>query len=121
MLLSPVSFANTTTKQVHAPIAFQIIQDQMNIDRSMIKDATLVTNNDGSYGGLKIELKSSVAKKLTQMTKKRVGKFANLVLNDKVIITAKLVEPFSPDKFIVNGGSLTKEEAVSFIDSLKNS
>ena len=118
MLISPVSFADTITKQTHAPVVFQVIQDQMNIDNSMIKNVSIITNSDGSYGGLQIELKPSASKELTHMTTARVGKIANLVLNDKIYVTAKLSGPFA-HKLFINANDISKEDAQAFIDSLK--
>ena len=118
MLISPVSFADIAIKHVHAPVVFQVIQDQMNIDNSMIKNVSIITNSNGSYGGLQIELKHSASKELTHMTAARVGKMANLVLNDKIYITAKLSEPFA-HKLFINANSISKEDAQAFIDSLK--
>lgn len=118
ILLSPVSFANTTPKQVHAPIVFQIIQDQMNIDNSMIKSASIITDNDGIYGGLQINLNASASKELIRITKAGIGKIANIVLNNKIVSSATLQSSLQHQFLLTD---ITKEDAQMFIDSLKNS
>jgi len=116
MLMSPVSFADTT-KHPHASIVFQVVQDQMNIDNSMIKDASLIDNN-GTYGGLKIILNTSDSKELTQITKAGVGKIANLVINNKIVTSATLRSSLQHQFLVLD---ITKEDAQAFIDSVKKS
>ena len=116
IFLSPVSFANTITKQAHDPVVFQVIQDQLNIDNSVIKDASIITNSDGSYGGLQINLNSAASKELTRITTAGIGKVANIVLNNKIVSSATLQSSLQ-HQFLVT--SIKKEDAQMFIDSLK--
>lgn len=115
MMMSSVIYADNASKRDHAPVVFQVIQDQMNIDASMIKDASLIDNN-GTYGGLEIVLKPSAATELKRITKAGVGKIANLEINDKIVIAAKIRSPLEP-KFVVSG--ISKDEAQTLINSLK--
>lgn len=117
MVMSSLTHAELMTKHDHAPIVFQVIQTQMNIDSSMIQGASLIDNN-GKYGGLEIVLKPSAASELKRITKAGVGRIANLEINDKVMLSAKIRSPLDP-KFVVSG--ITKDEAQAFIDALKTS
>lgn len=115
IFMSSISFAETNTKQNHAPVVFQVVQAQINFDNSMIKNASFITNNDGSFGGLEIQLKPSASKELTRITAAGVGKEANLVINDKIVSRATLRSSLQ-DQFLIT--DISKEDAQKFIDSL---
>lgn len=116
-MMSSVSYADNASKRDHAPVVFQVIQDQMSVDASMIKSASLIDNN-GKYGGLKIVLKPAAAKELKRITKAGVGRAANLELNNNTVTTVTLRSPLK-HQLVVN--DITKEDAQAFIDSLKKS
>lgn len=117
LLFTSICFANPPTQNVRAPITFQVVQNQMNINNSMIKNASIVTTNDGMYKGIQIELNPSATNELTQMTAANIGKTSNLVLNGKIYVTAKLNGPFA-HKLFISGNAISKEDAQTFIDSL---
>lgn len=125
MLITTPTFAasNNVSGHQQSPVVFQVIQDQINLDKSMIKSASIVKNSDGSYGGLKIELTSDAAKELTRITSSGVGKMANLVINGKLVTSAKLVSPLQ-NPFLIydnsknNVNALTEKNAQEFINSL---
>lgn len=115
MMMSSTTYADNATKRDHAPVVFQVIQDQMNIDASMIKSASIIDNN-GTYGGLKIVLKPAAAKELKRITKAGVGRAANLELNNKTVTTVTLRSRLK-HQLVIN--DITQEDAQAFIDSLK--
>jgi preprotein translocase subunit SecD len=117
LFTSSISLADTQTKHGPVSISFQVIQDQLNIDSSMIKSASIITNSNGAYYGLQIELSSSAAKELTHLTTNGVGKIANLVINNKIITSATIRSPLQ-DKFLITG--ITRKDAQEIIDSVKN-
>ena len=123
MLMSSPSFANATSTSAHAPVVFQVIQDQINLEKPLIKSASLITNKDGSFGGIQIELNPSSAKELKRITAAGVGKVANLVINGRIVTSATLRSPLE-SKFIIydsnktNIYGISKDDAQKFIDSL---
>ena len=109
-----ISYADNTTHS-NAPVVFQVVQDQISFDHSLIKSASLITKKDGSFGGLQIVIKPSASKELTRVTEANVGKIANLVINDKIVASATLRSSLK-NQFLIT--EITKTDAQKFIDSL---
>lgn len=113
LALTPaVSFSTSTNNS----LIFQVVQDQLILDKSTIKNASLVEEKDGSFGGLEIEINPFASKKFERMTTHAIGKEANIVLNNKIISTAILKSPLA-NKFLIK--NITNDDAKAFIGSLK--
>lgn len=116
-ILPVISFSeNTINYSKNSPAVFQVVQNQFILDRTTIKSASINKKKDGTFGGVIIEIKSSASKDFIQLTKHNVGKVLNLVVNNKIISSAKIYNALST-QFVING--ISKKEAQSLIDALK--
>jgi len=97
-------------------IFFQVIQNQMQFDKTTVESATLSepSFSQNSYG-LNIKLKADAGNQLSAMTEAGIGKQTNIVLNGRIIASAKIISQLA-NNFLVTG--LTKKEARQFIISL---
>ncbi len=112
MLFSSSVFAETT-KSSHAPVVFQVIQDQINFDKTMIKSASVITKN--GKNSLEIVLNPSASKELAQVTGNAIGKTANFVINGK-IMTSATIRASLQNKFLIS--DISKEDGQTIVDSL---
>lgn len=55
-------------------LKLEFIQDQFELNNSNVKIAKILTNPDGSYLGLEIELKKSAVAEIEKMTNDGLGK-----------------------------------------------
>lgn len=112
------SGATTTAPSMNAEpmMVFQVIQNQLVIDNSMIESATIISpiNSSDPYG-LQIKLKNTAANELARISGENIGKQMNIVLEGAVIssptIRSKLGAEFQMSGF-------TKEQAEKFIKNL---
>lgn len=97
-------------------MVFQIIQNQLVIDSSMIESATIIspTNSSDSYG-LQLKLKNTAANELERISGENIGKQMNMVLNG-VVISSPTIQSKLGAEFQMSG--LTKEQAERFIKSV---
>lgn len=97
-------------------IVFQVIQNQLVVDSSMIESATIIspTNSSDSYG-LQIKLKNTAANELARISDENIGKRMNMVL-DGVVISSPTIQSKIDAEFQMTG--LTKKQAEQFIKSL---
>ena len=116
LILLPIQGFAKNIENLNNHIEFQVIQDQLNFDNTTIKSASLYEKEDGTFGGLQIELKPSASNDLTRITSASIGKVANLVINGKIMTSATIQAPLQ-NKFLIT--NITKEDAKKFIDSLK--
>lgn len=117
LALLPISgFSQNIDKYSQGSPALQVVQNQLFLDKSTVKNASLYENKDGTFGGLQIEIKPSASKDFVQLTKPGIGKIMNLVLNNKIISSAKIKSTLQ-NQFLVT--DITKEEAQLIIDLLK--
>jgi preprotein translocase subunit SecD len=102
-------------KDTGARIYFEIIQDQIIFDKTTVKHAKLIENENGEFQDLEIELTAAAAEKLTHLTAGNIGKRAHLIFNNELINTATIQSPLGAKMTIVG---FTKQQAQSFINSL---
>ncbi len=106
----------TTESFANSSLTFYIIQDQLVLDNSSVKSATINEEKNGVYHGLNIELKPSATKYLNRISAAAIGKSIALILNTKIINMATIQSELG-SSFIITG--ITKEDAQQFINSLK--
>ncbi|AMP89864.1 SecDF P1 head subdomain-containing protein [Legionella pneumophila] len=97
-------------------LVFQVIQNQMVLDRSTVESASIVLpeNSADSYG-VHIKLKTIAATKFGQMTENGTGKQGSFILNG-IVISNPIIRSRIGDEFIVTG--FTKKQANQFIESM---
>ncbi len=97
-------------------MVFQVIQNQLVIDSSMVETATIIspTNSSDPYG-LQLKLKNTAANELARISGENIGKRMNMVL-DGVVISSPTIQSKLEAEFQMSG--LTKKQAEQFIKSL---
>ncbi len=97
-------------------MVFQVIQNQLVIDSSMIESAKIIspTNSSDQYG-LQLKLKNTAANEFARMSGENIGKRMNMVL-DGVVISSPTIQTKLGAEFLMSG--LTKKQAEQFIKSL---
>lgn len=96
---------------------FQVIKDQMVLDYSNIKSATLIEPQAGDFKGLLIELKPAAVSEIAGLTSAGLGKPANLIFNKKVISTSVIQTPLGGSVLI---SGISKEDAQLFLKTLND-
>jgi len=114
MVNPAVSLAKQDTLNFKEGLRLQVIQEQLMLDNSTIKTASLV-NNSSDGCNINITLKPQAAAKLKKMTRANINKQATIIFGDKVINFATIKSSLSA-QFQITG--FTKEEAQLFIDNL---
>ena len=94
-------------------MVFQVIQNQLVIDSSMIESSTIIppTNSLDPYG-LQLKLKKTAANELERISDENIGKQMNMVL-EGVVISSPRIQSKLGAEFQMSG--LTKEQAERFI------
>lgn len=115
-LLPVLGFAQDTNKTQQNHMVFQVVQNQLAFDNALIKHASIIENKDGTFGGLEVTLKPSASKEIKRITTAGIGKVANLVINGKIVSSAKLQSSLEHQFLITD---ITKENAQTFISYLK--
>lgn len=97
-------------------MVFQVIQNQLVIDSSMIESATIISpaNSSDPYG-LQLNLTNTAATELARISGENIGKRMNMVL-DGVVISSPTIQSKLGAEIQMSG--LTKEQAEQFIKSL---
>jgi len=97
-------------------MVFQVIQNQLVIDRSMIESATLISpaGPTDSYG-LQIKLTPSAAHQMERLSEENVGKQLMMILNG-VVISSPTIQSKLGAEFQMTG--LTQVQAEQFVKSL---
>ncbi len=97
-------------------MVFQIIQNQLVIDRSMIESATLIppSSPTDSYG-LRIKLTPTVADQIERLSEENVGKQLMMILNG-VVISSPTIQSKLGAEFQITG--LTQQQSKQFVNSL---
>jgi preprotein translocase subunit SecD len=98
-------------------LSFQIIQDQIIFDNTVVQKASLYIKDNTGFAGLLIELKPHIADSFAHMTEAGVTKTANIVLNKKIVSSA-VIHTALGKTILITG--LTKEEAEHFLISLRD-
>jgi preprotein translocase subunit SecD len=115
-VLPALGFAQDTHKNQRNHMEFQVVQNQLVFDNSLIEHASFIKNKDGTFGGLEVTLKPSASEELKRITAAGIGKVANLVINDRIVSSAKLQSSLE-HKFLIT--DIAKEDAQKFVDSLQ--
>jgi len=97
-------------------LIFHINSESLILDKTTIKDARIVKNDDVSYG-LIIELTPNAAKQLANISNANAGKTIFFYSNDKLISKAIIQSPLG-DKIQIH--HFLEKEGKELIDSLKN-
>ena len=106
----------TTDMNTQSLIVFQVIQNQLVIDSSMIESASIVypTNSSDLYG-IELKLKNTAANELERISGENIGKQMNMV-SDGVVVSSPTIQGKLGAEFQMYG--LTKEQAERFIKSV---
>lgn len=98
-------------------MVFQVIQNQLIIDKTMIESATILSpvNTTDSYG-LHLKLNDTGAKALGRISEENIGKKMNMILNGTVISSPTIQSKLGAE-FQMYG--LSKKQAKQFIKILK--
>lgn len=116
MFFSVAAMAMSSNTNLDHSVIFQIIQNQIILDNSTIKSATIITSkNTANQYEVNVKLKTTAANKINDLTQQNMGKQVNIILNGKIISSATIQSPLAAE-FLVTG--LTKQQANQFIKSL---
>jgi preprotein translocase subunit SecD len=111
-----IGFSKNTTDSSPNFSVLQVVQDQLILDKTTVKSASLIEKKDGIFGGLQIEINPAASNNFIHLTKTGMGKTMNLVLNNKIIFSAKIRSTLQT-QFMITG--ITREEAQSIMSSLR--
>lgn len=96
-------------------LKLQVVQSEFTFTQDTIKMASILRNDNGSYRGLRIQLKPGAARQLIQITKANVGKNINLIINNKILHTTLLTTELDNDLLFTD---ITQDAAQGIINHL---
>ena len=82
----------TTDMNTKSLIVFQLIQNQLVIDSSMIESASILyPKNSSDHYGIELKLKNTAANELERISGENIGKQMNMV-SDGVVVSSPTIQ-----------------------------
>lgn len=106
------SYGKQTSSQ---PLIFQVKEEQILLDKNNVESASIVSNDNGTYAGLDITLKSAAAKQIADLTANNIGKAATLTLGNKIVATILIGLQLNKQFIITN---ISREDAQAIVNSI---
>lgn len=115
-LFSMVYAAAPMSSAPHIGLQFQIVQNDFLLDNSNVKSAKMITNPDGGYVGLEVQLKPFAVEELQRLMNDGMGRMLNIILNNRIVASARVQNSLGQKFLIV---SITREDALTFVNQLR--